>query len=300
MRMNMHLLNCFIAVVENGGVSKAAQALFISQPAVSRMLRQIEEEYDCPMFERDGKRLVLNGNGEILYQHAKKVVEEMNHLEASMQALSHAGEKNLRFDIIADMEHLPKIFIPYFVKDNNNAHAFFKIGNTQEYEKLLLNEKYDVVLTYEKLQTEEITSFFMFKDHIYISCPKKLFDPLPSSFSIEQIKELPFVKVDSRKYANSWREEFINRNKLKLKYFFEADIDSIHLLKYASDFCYFTYYSYMLTTPHPANRIPIPIDNPAATRGVYLTHLKKNEKKVAKLLKSIKRHYKEMFFSVAK
>ncbi|SEM37564.1 DNA-binding transcriptional regulator, LysR family [Pseudoxanthomonas sp. GM95] len=72
--LNLHLLRVFSAVVEHNGFSRAAEALFVSQSAVSKALRELESQLDLPLIDRSGGRGVrLTDGGQALYRHARGI-----------------------------------------------------------------------------------------------------------------------------------------------------------------------------------------------------------------------------------
>src|SRR3546814_8917933 len=74
--MNLHLLRMFMAVVEHQGFSRAAEALHVSQPAVSKAVRELEHQLGLSLVERGGARgrgVVLTDHGQLLHQHARGI-----------------------------------------------------------------------------------------------------------------------------------------------------------------------------------------------------------------------------------
>src|SRR3546814_6140470 len=74
--MNLHRLRMFMAVVEHQGFSRAAEALHVSQPAVSKAVRELEHQLGLSLVERGGARgrgVVLTDNGQSLHQHARAI-----------------------------------------------------------------------------------------------------------------------------------------------------------------------------------------------------------------------------------
>lgn len=72
--LNLHLLRVFAAVVEHEGFSRAAQALFVSQSAVSKAVRELESQLDLPLIDRSaGRGVHLTDAGRALYQHARGI-----------------------------------------------------------------------------------------------------------------------------------------------------------------------------------------------------------------------------------
>ncbi len=81
--MNLQQLRYLCAVVDHGlNVSVAADALFTSQPGISKQIRQLEEELGVPIFIRQGKRLAaLTAGGEVIVAIARRALQEINNLK---------------------------------------------------------------------------------------------------------------------------------------------------------------------------------------------------------------------------
>lgn len=75
--MKLHQLRDFVTVAEMGGVRAAARKLGISQPAVSKSIRQLESELGLPLFERSGKGAQLNQSGQSFLARAQLAVREL-------------------------------------------------------------------------------------------------------------------------------------------------------------------------------------------------------------------------------
>jgi len=78
-------LQAFLAVAEHGSFSRAADALFLTQPAVSKRISALEDELRTPLFDRMGRSVRLTEAGETLLPHARRVLGE---LESGRQAVA--------------------------------------------------------------------------------------------------------------------------------------------------------------------------------------------------------------------
>ena len=291
--MNIHLLEVFIAIVENGGVAKASEAMFVSQPAVSKMLRQLESKYECELFDRNGKMLVLNDNGKLLYQQAKKVLDSIQELDHVMNRHVKSKSYAQNYRILTDQIHLAKIIVPYFIKNYMDIHVSMDVGSVNDYEKQLLDGKADIAIAYARPKSNEFDSYFLFQEQIYISCPISMDISRKRVLTVEDMAKVPFAKIKERE--NRWVTQVLNKTGIDYNYIFEVTVEQLHTLKYSNDFIYCTTYSARLVTPHPQNRVTIPLKHENARRPVYLVWLKKNHAKVDVLLESVKMYYKEMF-----
>jgi len=71
--LNFNHLRLFLAVAEYGGVTRAAEAVFVSQPAVSKAVQELERQVGVPLLEHIGRRVVLTEAGEILADYARRI-----------------------------------------------------------------------------------------------------------------------------------------------------------------------------------------------------------------------------------
>src|SRR5882724_5926144 len=74
-RMELRHLRYFVAVAEEENVSKAALKLHISQPGISRQIRDLEDEIGFPLFERSAKSVRLTAAGKVFLTGAREVLE---------------------------------------------------------------------------------------------------------------------------------------------------------------------------------------------------------------------------------
>lgn len=110
--MEIRQLRYFISVVRFGGVGAAAEAHFVTQPAVSAQLKKLEEEVGEPLFERRGRRMILTPAGDHLVRSAESVLNQMDALEASLARFKGLETGTLRMGNIdaASIYVLPEIY----------------------------------------------------------------------------------------------------------------------------------------------------------------------------------------------
>nr|WP_302595531.1 LysR family transcriptional regulator [uncultured Cellulosilyticum sp.] len=83
--MTIRHLKIFIAVVEMGKMRLAAEKLYISQPAISQAIQELENYYNVKLFERLGQKLYLIESGKKLLAHARHLVDSFEHLDLMMK-----------------------------------------------------------------------------------------------------------------------------------------------------------------------------------------------------------------------
>jgi DNA-binding transcriptional LysR family regulator len=80
----------FVAVAEEGHVGRAASALRIAQPAVSRQIRRLEDELGAPLFVRTPRGMKLSDAGQVFLGHARGILERVRDAERAVRAESRA------------------------------------------------------------------------------------------------------------------------------------------------------------------------------------------------------------------
>src|SRR5882724_9117198 len=100
-RMELRHLRYFVTVAEELNVSRASARLRISQPAVSRQLRDLEEELGVELFERDKSKLKLTNAGEAFLAHARDLLRRSNEAAKEMAAFRPQAKRTLTVGYIA-------------------------------------------------------------------------------------------------------------------------------------------------------------------------------------------------------
>ena len=76
--MELHQLRYFIRAAELLHFTRAAESLYVSQPTLSSHIQQLEKELGCPLFDRVGRRVRLTEAGQLLLDHARKAIREVD------------------------------------------------------------------------------------------------------------------------------------------------------------------------------------------------------------------------------
>ncbi|KOS56297.1 LysR family transcriptional regulator [Rhodococcus rhodochrous] len=85
--MDLHLITYFVAVVDRGGITKAAQSLYISQPSLSQAIRTLERRLGTTLFDRTGRRLTLTEDGRRLDVAARRILADVARAKAKVAAV---------------------------------------------------------------------------------------------------------------------------------------------------------------------------------------------------------------------
>ena len=140
--MEIRHLQTFQIVVEEQNLIQAAMRLNYSQPTVTKHLQHLEEEIGLPLFEKVDNRKKLTKAGEILYEHAKNILNELFTLQRKME--ESKGKKQI-IRVCGLDEHCDRFFLPQiasFQKRNQNAliEVYSVNSSDDALKRVILNE----------------------------------------------------------------------------------------------------------------------------------------------------------------
>ncbi|MFC5087607.1 LysR family transcriptional regulator [Microvirga arabica] len=173
--MNLHLLRLFAAVVQHRSFSRAAEALFISQPAVSKGVRELEAQLGSPLLERGPGGVHLTEAGNLLIKHARALFAAEQAAQEALDALRGLHGGSLR---IGASTTIAAYFLPPLLGTFHRAHPEIELrltsANTSTVTDLLLQRELDVAFVEGPIESAEIIvtpwrsdelGFFISVDH---------------------------------------------------------------------------------------------------------------------------------------
>lgn len=101
MAFDQRELRAFLAVVDRGSLGRAAEAAFMTQPALSRLIGEMERRFGQPLFDRHSKGMAPTAAGETLIPHARLLLFEMEQATSALDALRGLGRGRLRVGAVA-------------------------------------------------------------------------------------------------------------------------------------------------------------------------------------------------------
>jgi DNA-binding transcriptional LysR family regulator len=137
----------FMSVAENLSFSKAANDLNISQPAVTRHIKELEERYKTNLFERKSNKIYLTKAGEKVYNAFKEIAQQYRNLDFEIGQMHDniSGEFKIGASSTISQYIIPKV-IASFHKRYPKIQIYLMNGNSFEMEKLLLDNQVDIAL----------------------------------------------------------------------------------------------------------------------------------------------------------
>ncbi len=152
MQLNYHHLRYFQAVAKEGGVSRAAARLHISQSSLSTQIRQLEEQIGQPLFVRAARSMQLTEAGRVALGYAESIFQAGNEMVAVLRGQESKGRETLRIGAVATLSRnfLDNFFRPVLQRDD--VQMTVQSGSLRELLAKLRVHTLDLVLANQRVQ----------------------------------------------------------------------------------------------------------------------------------------------------
>ena len=139
-------MQTFIEVARQRSVSKAAERLFVTQPAVSMQIRQLEDAFGLPLIEPMGRNIRLTNAGEAFLTYASAAMGQLKDLEALMA--EHVGMKKGRIDlaVVSTAKYFIPMLLVRFGRQFPGIHIQLRIDNRENILGLMARNEADLVV----------------------------------------------------------------------------------------------------------------------------------------------------------
>jgi DNA-binding transcriptional LysR family regulator len=145
MHLTLRQLEIFIAIGETGGTTAAAENISLSQSAVSAALNELESLLGTRLFDRVGKRLMLNDNGRMLLSQARSLLDAAHNIENQFSMPGQAVAASLKVGASTTIGNYVMPSLVASFRDSNPAmRVEVHIGNTSEIAEEVANFKVDI------------------------------------------------------------------------------------------------------------------------------------------------------------
>lgn len=207
MRISLKQLNVFTAISQEKTMTKAAERLFITKPAVSLSLSELEKNLGYKVFDRVNNRLVLNSEGRQLLPLADELLERAEAIEHQFTADSQlTGSLNIgASDTIGN--HIAPVLLSKFQQQHPCDIQQLFISNTAQIINRLLEFKLDIGLVEGKAHHPKLNMIEWQQDDMYIVCAPSHPLAMQKIITLEDLENSTWLL---REEGSGSREYFLN------------------------------------------------------------------------------------------
>ncbi|KHN54451.1 LysR family transcriptional regulator [Pectobacterium fontis] len=145
MRINPRQVEAFHKVILTGGITAAANMMYITQPAVSRLIKDFEDALDLKLFDRDGRGLIPRAEAMKLYREVERLYLGLEHIGLIADEIRHAKGSILRIAAVQPLSFLcSDQVLPTLLTKYPNVSLFLDIESSSHITNAITENHYDV------------------------------------------------------------------------------------------------------------------------------------------------------------
>lgn len=278
--MDITQLQYFKVIAETGSLTKAAETLHVSQPAMSAMLKKFEEEMKVELFDRSPNRIYLNQTGEIALIHINNILQNVEQMKTD---LLNAAQQNLTLRIAFCDPGVRWFTVPRFTVAHPEIQIKDELHEGTDAAKLLAERTYDLIVTPEKIQSHGIESQSFLPDQVFLSVPAESKLAGLDRVSLKDIPEQPLLYPQIGGHFLSQIEKIITQNGLPITLVKNDYNITQHLIRTTNFLATISTLSRDLRNDG-THRTLIPMSDPELSVMYYVSFLQARKEKVKKFL----------------
>ena len=213
-------LKVFCSVARNLSFTKASKELYVSQPAISKHIQELEAEYSTRLFERMGTHIALTPEGELLLSHVEKILAHYKQLDFEMNLLTqrHVGELRLGASTTIAQYVLPTYLATFSQKFKQIKLSLIN-GNTRDIERAIEEHRIDLGLIEGVSRQPHLHYTPFMRDELMCIASTRSRLARRDEISLDELRQLPLVIRESGSGSLEVFEKTLAQHQLKLSQF---------------------------------------------------------------------------------
>ena len=220
--MTLRHFTIFLTVVQQGSMSQAARALYLSQPTVSQAIHELEVHYHGLLFERLGKKLYLTDRGKLLLPHAKQLVQQFHQVEELM--LNHGQSSTLKLgSTITVGTCLTPSVVGTLQKQFPEMSVYSYVSNTRDIEEKLLKSELDAAVVEGEILSPDLIVLPIIDDTLVLAVGKSHPFYACQELTVADLQGQAFSVRESGSGTRQLFEDYASRHQLSYITAWEAN-----------------------------------------------------------------------------
>lgn len=213
MNYTLNQLKIFLKIAQTESITKAAEELHLTQPAVSIQLKNFQDQFDIPLTEVIGRKLYVTEFGQQVAEAAEQILEGVHAL--NYKAHVHKGQLigRLKISIVSTGKYVMPYFLSDFLKEHNGIELSMDVTNKAKVIESLENNEVDFSLVSVLPESISIEYIRLMQNKLFLVANKE------QVFSKEKygpsvFKDLPLIYRENGSATRTVMEQFIREHKI--------------------------------------------------------------------------------------
>ena len=222
--MILRHIKYFLAVAEHQSFTRAAASLYVSQPALSQQIKQLEESLETILFDRSGRQIKLTHAGDVYARYARKALQDLEEGRRALHDVQNLSRGALR---IAITPTFTSYLIGPLIKAFHNLYPNITLSvqemSQEQMEKQLLDDEFDVGIAFAEVHSAEIETQTLLVETLALVVNKD--HPLArhQTIDLQTLSEQSLVLLSHEFVTRGQIEHYCRQHSIKPKVLMEAN-----------------------------------------------------------------------------
>lgn len=214
MNYTLHQLQVFYKITETLSITKAAEELFLTQPAVSIQLKNFQNQFDIPLTEVVGRQIYITDFGKEIAAAAEAILNEVYAINYKTQAFKGQLSGRLKLSVVSTGKYVMPYFLGDFIKNNKEVELEMDVTNKTKVLKSLKNNEIDFALVSILPNDFEVESKIILENKLFL-IGNKFVDVSPKKDLAVYTSNFPLIFREFGSATRITMENYLDQNGIK-------------------------------------------------------------------------------------
>ncbi|MCB0408650.1 MAG: LysR family transcriptional regulator [Flavobacteriales bacterium] len=212
MNYTLNQLKIFLKIVENKNITKAAEELHLTQPAVSIQLKNFQNQFDIPLTEVINKRIFITDFGYEIAKAAESILNETQNIDYKAGAYKGLLVGKLKISVVSTAKYVVPFFLSDFIKHNPQIDLVLDVTNKAKVIESLEANEVDFSMV-SKMPELPLNSIELLQNKLFLVGAKNEFDKTKNTPKI--LQNIPLIYREEGSATRRAMEQYLERNEIK-------------------------------------------------------------------------------------
>ena len=214
MNYTLNQLRIYLKITQTLSITKSAEQLNLTQPAISIQLKNFQQQFDYPLIEIIQRRIHVTALGKEIALAAESIISEIDNINYRSQNFKNNLAGHLRISIVSTGKYIMPYFLSGFLKNNVNIDLTMDVTNKSKVIQSLLDNEIDFALVSILPDDIQVEKFNLIPNELYLVGNKEVGPEIKIE---EQLASTPFIFREKGSGTRQVMKKFIAKNKIKIK-----------------------------------------------------------------------------------
>ncbi|WP_333878832.1 LysR family transcriptional regulator [Flavobacterium sp.] len=212
MNFTLHQLVVFLKITQTKSITKAAEELHLTQPAVSIQLKNLQDQFDIPLTEVIGRQLYVTEFGREIAAAAQKIIDEVSTINYKTLAYKGILSGKLKISVVSTGKYVIPYFLSDFIKMNSGIELVMDVTNKTKVVKSLKNNEVDFALVSIPPDDLALESEVLMANKLFLVGNKETLPIVTKPVQSDFFAKVPLIFREDGSATKTSMEKYLQQN----------------------------------------------------------------------------------------